>query len=229
MMEKFIKEKIYLTLPYSIAVGLAFYAGLFIATDLRILTFLNYQDVINVALIASIFIIPQLVVIFFTNKFNDFVFTTKENFLKKFGKDNQIPKFVEKITSLIFFAIFICLVVVYFSESSFLPFVIMGLIVAGVNLMIGDASFVKNNYLSYFGLLGVFASFVLGLILFYSSLISDETHQICKDKCMNVLILAATSEYIISTSNHDIRIFKKSEIHTINLGKNYIQKLGWVK
>lgn len=228
-MEKFIKEKIYLTLPYSIAVGLAFYAGLFIATDLRILTFLNYQDVINVALIASIFIIPQLVVIFFTNKFNDFVFTTKENFLKKFGKDNQIPKFVEKITSLIFFAIFICLVVVYFSESSFLPFVIMGLIVAGVNLMIGDASFVKNNYLSYFGLLGVFASFVLGLILFYSSLISDETHQICKDKCMNVLILAATSEYIISTSNHDIRIFKKSEIHTINLGKNYIQKLGWVK
>ena len=228
-MEQFIKKNIYLSVPYSIAVGLAFYAGLFIATDLRILTFLNYQDVINVALLASIFIIPQLVVIFFTNKFNDFILTTKANFLKKFGKHKQIPKLAEKITSLVFFAIFIFWALFYFSESSFLPFVVMGLIVAGVNLMIGDASFVKNNYFSYFGLLGVFGSFVLGLILFYSSLISDETHQVCKDKCMNVLILAATSEYIISISNHDIRIFKKSEIHTINLGKNYIQKLGWVK
>jgi len=223
-MESFIKEKIYLTVPYSIVVGLAFYAGLFIASDLRVMTFLNYQDVINVASLASIFIIPQLTVIFFTNKLNNFILTIKGVFLRKFGNPKQLPKFVEKLLSLLIFAYLFHQITTYFFDSELLPFIIMGLIVAGINLMVGDTTFVKNNYLSYFGILGVFASFGLGAILFYLSLMNDETHQICSDKCIDVLVLAATSEYIITNTNGDIKIFDKSKINTINLGKNYIKK-----
>ena len=218
-MEEFLRKNLFLAIPYSISVGLSFYIGLFILSDLLILSFLNVQDITNAALIASAFIVPQLVVIYLSTKSQDVIESTKKNIYKKFPRLVQPHWFFEKIIAVIIFSVFCYYCVKYLGSSEYFPFVIMGLSVGGINLLIGDTKFIRRFHLSYFAGVGMLIAFTLGVSLFYSSLNQKTTHRICNTECVEVHILIATSENIIALVENKITIFNKSDVSIVELGE----------